>query len=265
MKQSVLGIQISTTSYVEVVNCCERWVEEARASSLGDMTSVGRYVCVTSVHGIMTARSDPGFRQILNSADIATPDGMPVVWALRSFGHRSQSRVYGPTLMLELCENAVKRGHRVFLYGGRPESLAALSRELAARFPNLQIVGTYSPPFRELTPNEDAAIVSAIQESAADLVFVGISTPKQEKWMAAHKTRLSGVVMLGVGAAFDFHAGRIRQAPPWMQKHGLEWFYRLMMEPQRLWRRYLLETPLFLPLWGLQRARLLVDRGPKSN
>ncbi len=260
-KQLVLGVAINTTTYQQVVACCAEWIKEAREARLQSLSARTRYICVTSVHGIMTARTDSAFRRMLNEADIATPDGMPVVWALRSFGHRGQSRVYGPTLTLELCKNAAQNGHRIFLYGGRPETLDVLRANLLARFPELRIVGSFAPPFRPLTPEEDAEVTGLITASAADLVFVGISTPKQEAWMSAHRQKLPGVIMIGVGAAFDFHAGRVSQAPPWMQRNGLEWFYRLLMEPKRLWRRYLLETPLFLPLWGLQLVGLL----PKSN
>jgi N-acetylglucosaminyldiphosphoundecaprenol N-acetyl-beta-D-mannosaminyltransferase len=256
-KQLVLGVRISATSYDDVCALCGQWIQKSwewRASR-----PPARYICVTSVHGIMSARSSSVFRQILNEADIVTPDGMPVVWAMRSFGCHQQSRVYGPTLMLALCEQAARRRHGIFLYGARPDSLEALKRNLHARFPGLKIVGTFAPPFRPLTPEEDAQVTSRIRASKADLVFIGISTPKQEAWMSSHKTMLPGVVMLGVGAAFDFHAGRVRQAPAWMQRNGLEWFHRLMMEPRRLWRRYLLQTPLFLPLWFMQLAGLLRD------
>jgi len=256
-KDFVLGVAISTTSYQQVIACCAEWIKEAREARLQKLGTRGRYICVTSVHGIMTARADVVFRHILNEADVATPDGMPVVWALRSLGHSAQSRVYGPTLMLQLCANAEQQGHRVFFYGGRPETLNALRANLLALFPKLQIVGAFAPPFRPLTSDEDAEVIRLITESAADLVFVGISTPKQETWMSAHREQLPSVVMIGVGAAFDFHAGRVSQAPAWMQRNGLEWFYRLLTEPKRLWRRYLLETPLFLPLWGLQLAGFL--------
>lgn len=251
-KQSVAGVGISAVDYRHVCAQTAEWVEEGRRSP-------ARYVCVTSVHGIVTARSDADFRRMLNEADMATPDGMPVVWAMRSFGHRGQQRVYGPTLMLRLCESAERCGHRIFLYGATEDTLAALRRNLLARFPGLQIAGLYAPPFRPLTAEEDADVISRIRQSQADIVFVGISTPKQEAWMFAHKASLPGTVMFGVGAAFNFHAGVVRQAPAWMQARGLEWFYRLLMEPRRLWRRYLLETPLFLPLWFLQWAGLLRD------
>jgi len=256
-KQSVLGIGVSATSYGEVCWITRSWVEKGRNLP----TAPGRCVCVTSVHGIMTSRSDAEFRRILNEADLVTPDGMPVVWAMRSFGLRRQSRVYGPNLMLALCEQAAHLGHRIFLYGATQETLGLLSRNLQKWYPGLHIAGMYAPPFRALTAEEDAEAVRRIRESRADIVFVGISTPKQERWMSAHRSTLPGVVMFGVGAAFDFHAGRVSQAPGWMQRHGLEWFYRLLMEPQRLWKRYLLETPLFLPLWFLQLAGLLRDTG----
>jgi N-acetylglucosaminyldiphosphoundecaprenol N-acetyl-beta-D-mannosaminyltransferase len=258
-KQAVLGVGISATSYEEVCALCSEWIDQARERKSGANARPGRYVCVTSVHGIMTARSDAALRGIFNQADLATPDGMPVVWAMRSFGRRSQARVYGPTLMLALCEQAAGRGHRIFLYGARPETLSLLRDNLLSLHPALKIVGTYAPPFRPLTGEEDAEVTRTIRMSDADIVFVGISTPKQEKWMSAHQAALPGVVMFGVGAAFDFHAGRVSQAPAWMQRNGLEWFYRLLMEPRRLWRRYLLDTPLFVPLWFLQRAGLLGD------
>ena len=262
-KYSVLGVGISATTYEGVTGACRRWVEQRRASGFrsGSRASPpGRYVTVTSVHGIVTAVRNARFRAVLNGADIATPDGMPVVWALRSFGAAGQSRVYGPSAMLKICEQAARLGHRVFLYGGRPETLPVLRRRLKKRFRGLMLAGSYSPPFRALTAAEDAKCTRMILDSGADIVFVGISTPKQEIWMAEHRHKLPGIVMLGVGAAFDFHAGRVRQAPGWMQRAGLEWLFRLAMEPGRLWRRYILETPLFLPLWALQKAGILKYR-----
>jgi N-acetylglucosaminyldiphosphoundecaprenol N-acetyl-beta-D-mannosaminyltransferase len=249
-KHSVIGVNISTTSYCEVVECCQKWIQ-ARRSGAG--ASTAHYVCVTSVHGIITARDDKEVRNILNSADIATPDGMPLVWALRSFGFKQQQRVYGPTLMLRVCRSAAQYGHRIFLYGGRDEALLELCRRLVQNFPSLKIAGTYAPPFRPLTPEEELSVSSRISDSGADIVFVGISTPKQERWMYEHRAKFPGVVMIGVGAAFDFHAGHVRQAPAWMQRNGFEWLFRLIMEPARLWQRYLLVTPRFLPLWAMQR------------
>jgi N-acetylglucosaminyldiphosphoundecaprenol N-acetyl-beta-D-mannosaminyltransferase len=251
-KQLVVSAGISTTNYLEVVELCSRWAAERRLNP----PPRARYICVTSVHGIVLARNDNEIARFLNEADIATPDGMPVVWALRSFGHREQQRVYGPTLMLEICRRAEAEGLRICLYGSQEETLSALQERLIGRFPRLQIAGTCSPPFRALTPEEDSAIQAQIRASDADIVFVGLSTPKQERWMYEHRHAFPGVTLIGVGAAFDFHAGRIRQAPAWMQRNGLEWLFRLSVEPARLWRRYLLTTPQFLPLWAGQWLQL---------
>jgi N-acetylglucosaminyldiphosphoundecaprenol N-acetyl-beta-D-mannosaminyltransferase len=249
-KQLLTGVEISTTSYSEVVGFCRRWLDDRYSGAAGPRA---RYICVTSVHGIITARDDPEFREIINSADIATPDGMPLVWALRSLGVQGQQRVYGPDLMLKICESAAMLGHRVFLYGGHEDCLENLSRRLREMFPDLRIVGCWSPPFRPLTPEEDNSATSQITASQADIILVGISTPKQERWMYRHRECFPGAVMIGVGAAFDFHAGRVRQAPRWVQRNGLEWLFRLAMDPVRLWHRYLLVTPRFLPLWAIQR------------
>ncbi len=261
-KRSVAGVNISTTTYDEVVQYCRNWIAQRRAEG-GQARS--HYICVTSVHGVIESRDHPDIRDTLNGADIATPDGMPLVWALRSFGVSQQERVYGPTLMLHLCRDAAAHGHRVFLYGSTSECLGELRQRLVNTFPGLQICGSYSPPFRALTPEEDAGIDALIRESGADLVFVGISTPKQERWMRARVETLSGVVMIGVGAAFDFHAGRVRQAPAWIQRAGLEWFFRLAMEPARLWRRYVLVTPRFLPLWGAQWLKSRLADGSAAD
>ena len=251
-KMAVLGVGITPTSYEGVVNQIDSWISQR---SRGQDVSA-RYVCVTSVHGIITAQKNPEFRAILNKADIVTPDGMPAVWALRTAGRPEQQRVYGPTLTLALCLQASRRGFRVFLYGGRPEVLPALQSRLEASHPGLVICGSYSPPFRPLTKEEDLYVHRLICQADPDIIFVGISTPKQEQWMFDHLNSFPGAVMVGVGAAFDFHAGRVRQAPLWMQRAGLEWLFRLMSEPTRLWRRYLLETPQFIPYWMLERLGL---------
>ena len=203
-KQDVLGVGISATSYSEVTAACAQWIAQR------DMNpqSPARYVCVTSVHGVMEARKDSTIREILNGADIATPDGMPLVWALRSFGETRQERVYGPNLMLMLCAQAERMGHRIFFYGGREDTLDALCANLLQRFPGLRIAGKYSPPFRPLTDTEERDICEMIKGSNSDILFVGISTPKQERWMAGHKGHFPGLVMVGVGAAFDFHANK---------------------------------------------------------
>jgi N-acetylglucosaminyldiphosphoundecaprenol N-acetyl-beta-D-mannosaminyltransferase len=249
-KQQVLKVGISKTSYAEVVALCRQWAHDRKS-----VNARAHYICVTSVHGVIMAQDDPAIATVLNAADIATPDGMPLVWALRSFGVSGQQRVYGPTLMLELCRDAARTGARIFLYGGREATLPVLCARLQEQFPALQISGSYSPPFRPLTTEENEYVELLIRRADPDLLFVGISTPKQETWMYSHRSAFPGVTMIGVGAAFDFHAGRTRQAPSWMQRNGLEWLFRLLVEPARLWRRYLLITPRFLPLWAMQKLR----------
>ena len=233
---NVLGVGISAVDIAMACDEITRWIEARER----------HYVCVTGVHGVMESQRDPELLAIHNASGLTTPDGMPMVWAGRRVGANCMSRVYGPDLMLSVLERAAARGWKSFLYGGKdgvPELLAA---RLMARFPTLKIAGMHSPPFRPLTPTEDEAIVSRINASGADLVWVGLSTPKQERWMAAHVGRLEAPALLGVGAAFDIHAGLVPQAPPWMQERGLEWFYRLTKEPRRLWKRYLRNNPAFV-------------------
>lgn len=262
-KTSVLGVGISQADYGEILRLCREWIEHKHAwqsnNPLANDAPPARYAAILTVHSVMTAFFDPAYRAVLNQATLGTSDGMPLVWAARSFGVRGQQRVYGPDLMLALCSQAQLLGHRIFLYGGRDETLPVLCSRLLARFPKLQIAGAYSPPFRPLTQQEDAHCIQQIRSSGADLIFCGIGVPKQERWMAEHRHKLPGCVLLGVGAAFDFHAGRIKQAPAWMQKSGLEWLFRLQMEPGRLWRRYVFLNPLFLALWALQWVGLLPE------
>ena len=268
-KRSVLGVGISATSYEQVLLLCRRWVDRKRGLNGGPgglrSQAPGRAVFVCTVHSVMTGVFEPEFKDLLNSADLATPDGMPLAWALRSFGVREQGRVYGPDLMLEICRQAQRLGHRIFLYGGREQTMPRLLEHLKRMFPQLTIAGTYCPPFRPLRQDEDQATVELIQNSAADIVFVGIGAPRQERWIAEHRNRLPGVVMVGVGAAFDFHAGERRQAPRWMQQAGLEWFFRLLIEPRRLWKRYVVLNPLFLLMWGLQLMGWFDDDSPRVN
>ena len=183
----------------------------------------------------------------MNASGLTTPDGMAIVWLLRLQGHRRVSRVYGPDLMLSLCRHGLERGIRHFLYGGDKGVVEELSASLLTRFPGLQIVGTHTPPFGELTEEEDRQAVESINACNPDIVWVGLSTPKQERWMAVHLGRIEAPVMIGVGAAFDFLSGRKRQAPRWMQRAGLEWLFRLASEPRRLWPRYR-RYPLFVLL-----------------
>jgi len=241
-RANILGVGVSAINMEMALSTIEDWI--ARRES--------HYVCTTGVHGVMESQRDEELRHIHNTAGLVTPDGMPLVWLSRLIGFREVERVYGPDLLLAVCERSAQRGDRHFFYGGAPGVADKLGVRLQSRFPGLQVVGVYSPPFRPLTPEEDRGVVELINAARPDLVWVGISTPKQERWMAAHVGRLTAPVFIGVGAAFDFHAGLKKQAPRWMQKSGLEWFFRLLMEPRRLWRRYLTNNPWFLWLVLLQ-------------
>jgi N-acetylglucosaminyldiphosphoundecaprenol N-acetyl-beta-D-mannosaminyltransferase len=204
------------------------------------------YICVTGVHGVSEAQKDPTFRAILNQAFLTTPDGMPTVWMGRWQGFRQMGRVYGPDLMLGVCELSRQGGYTHFLYGGAPGVADALKSRLEQRFPGIRIVGTYSPPFRPLTTEEENELARRVGELRPDIFWIGLSTPKQERFMAQYWQTLDATLFVGVGAAFDFHAGRIRQAPRWMQRSGLEWLFRLACDPGRLWKRYLKNNPLFI-------------------
>ena len=219
------------------------------------------YICVTGVHGVMEAQEDDAFRGILNHAFLNTPDGMPMVWVGRRQGHREMARVYGPDLMLLVCEFTRTHGYSHFLYGGAEGVALELKRRLEERFPGIKIAGTHTPPFRPLDGDEERALLRQVSELKPDILWVGLSTPKQEKFMAEYVGKLDATLLIGVGAAFDFHAGRVRQAPRWMQRSGLEWFYRLLSEPRRLWRRYLRNNPrfvfrIFCQELGLRKYRL---------
>jgi N-acetylglucosaminyldiphosphoundecaprenol N-acetyl-beta-D-mannosaminyltransferase len=211
------------------------------------------YVCVAPVHALMVAQDDPQMLAALRGATMVVPDGMPVVWAANLLGEQLRDRVYGPELMLRQCAHAAERGYRVWLYGGRDQgSLAQLALSLRQRHPGIRIVGGYSPPFRALTPAEEEHVAAEINTARPDVLWVGIGVPKQEKWMAHMRDRLDVPVMCGVGAAFDFHAGRISMAPRWMQERGLEWIFRIAQEPKRLLPRYLYTNPRFVAAFARQ-------------
>jgi N-acetylglucosaminyldiphosphoundecaprenol N-acetyl-beta-D-mannosaminyltransferase len=214
----------------------------------------GGVVCIATVHMVMEAFDAPEFQRSVNAADLVTPDGVPLVWLLRSLGLPETRRVYGPTLMRLVCRRAEERGLPIGLYGGSPQVLEGLRARLAERHPLLRVAFAASPPFRPETDGEDAATVQAIEESGARILFVGLGCPKQERWMAAHREALP-CVMLGVGAAFDFLAGVKPQAPGWLQRAGLEWLFRLASEPRRLWRRYLIQNPRFVYHLARQLAK----------
>ena len=248
---NVLGVGISPITRHQAVATMECWIARGER----------QYVCVSGIHGVMESQRDEQLRAIHNAAGMVTPDGMPLVWLSRLKGFPFVERVYGPDLLLAFCERSVTAGYRHFFYGGGSGVAERLIQRLQARFPGLEVVGSYSPPFRILTPGEDEEVVRLINRAEPDVVWVGLSTPKQERWMSEHRHLLSAPVFVGVGAAFDFHAGLKPQAPRWMQHSGLEWLFRLWNEPRRLWRRYLTNNPLFvcyvlLQSLGVMRYRL---------
>jgi N-acetylglucosaminyldiphosphoundecaprenol N-acetyl-beta-D-mannosaminyltransferase len=214
------------------------------------------YVTAAAVNLVMSAREDKRTLEAVLGATLAVPDGQPLVWALRALGNRGATRVYGPDLMARFCEHAARTGTPMYLYGGRTEdALATLRERLGERFPGLNVVGGYSPPFRELSEQEEAHVIGDIDGSGAAVVWVGTGQPKQELWMSRMRDRLRAPLLVGVGAAFDFHAGLVSQAPAWMQRAGLEWLYRLSREPRRLWRRYARYNPRFVAAFAVQYAR----------
>jgi N-acetylglucosaminyldiphosphoundecaprenol N-acetyl-beta-D-mannosaminyltransferase len=212
------------------------------------------YISVCPVSTILACLDDPAVRRAVNGAGLVTPDGMPIVWLARAAGHPHVSRVYGPDLMLYFCVRSVGPGYRHYFYGGTEGVPEQLATALITRFPGLQVTGGYSPPFRPLTSEEDAEVVGRINAARPDVVWVGLGSPKQDLWMATHRERLEASVLVGVGAAFDFYTGRVRQAPHWMMRISLEWLFRLFQEPRRLWRRYLLGNPRFVVNVILQRT-----------
>ena len=243
----VLGVRVSAITIPDAVASIEHWIA-ARTPN---------YVCITGVHGVIESLRDATLQNIHNEAGLVTPDGMPLVWMARCLGFDRTRRVYGPDLMRAMSDLSVARGYRHFYYGGDQGIADRLKQQLTREYPGLQVVGTLTPPFRPLTPEEDAAVIARINAARPDIVWVGLSTPKQELWMAAHVGRVDAPVLIGVGAAFDFLAGVKKQAPRWMRHGGLEWLFRLAQEPRRLWRRYFTIIPRFivLALFQLMKTR----------
>ncbi|HEV2486815.1 MAG TPA: WecB/TagA/CpsF family glycosyltransferase [Terracidiphilus sp.] len=242
----VLGVRISVVDMNLAVNRSDQWIAN------GDPG----YACVTGVHGVMEAQSDPGFLRILNHAAINTPDGMPMVWVGWLQGHQIMDRVYGPDFMAAMCQLSVERGYRNFFYGGKPGVAELLSKSLQSKFPGLQVVGTYTPPFRALNPEEEEELVAQVHRSSPHILWVGLGTPKQERFMAHYFRQLQVPLLVGVGAAFDFHTGRLHESSNWVKRAGLQWMHRLMQDPKRLWRRYLRSNPAFLWHIALQFSGL---------
>jgi N-acetylglucosaminyldiphosphoundecaprenol N-acetyl-beta-D-mannosaminyltransferase len=237
----VLGLRVDAVDPPTVVQTVRAWIAGGART----------YVCVANVHVVMEARRDEAFARVLDEADLTVPDGMPLVWVGRALGE-NVSRVYGPDLTLELCAMAAREGRTVAFYGGAPGVAAELGAVMERRFPGLRVVAALCPPFRPLTSAEAEAEIATLNTARPDIVFVGLGCPKQELWMAANRARLEAPVLVGVGAAFDFHTGRVAQAPRWMMRVGLEWAFRLFQEPRRLWRRYVFNNPMFLLLAARQ-------------
>ncbi|HAV76441.1 MAG TPA: glycosyltransferase [Anaerolineae bacterium] len=242
-KIPIVGVQVDVTSYPSAVSVVLDWVRGHESC----------YICIANVHMLMEAYDSVAFREEINSSDLVVPDGMPLVWLMRLKGQRYQQRVYGPTLMLKVLEAASRENIPVGFYGGKPEVLNMLVEKIKARYASLNVAYSFSPPFGNIGTEEDV-IVEQINRSGVRILFVGLGCPKQEKWMANHRGTVHAV-MLGVGAAFDFHAGVKPQAPAWMQKIGMEWLFRLVSEPTRLWRRYLYHNPRFVILAILDLLR----------
>jgi len=243
----VLGVNVAAVQIGDVISQMDRWIEEK---------SYGHYIAVTNTHVVTESWLNPGYRSVLNTADFVVPDGMPLVWLGRINGYPLKRRVYGPELM-ETFFKTMGEKHTHFIYGGSPGIPEKLMERLSESYPGARFAGSYSPPFRELTEEEDSEVVDMINDLEPDVVWVGLGAPKQEKWMHDHRNSLRVPLMVGVGAAFDFLAGVKSQAPSVFRENGFEWLWRLMSEPRRLWRRYLLYGPLFVSLVTLEKMRIM--------
>jgi N-acetylglucosaminyldiphosphoundecaprenol N-acetyl-beta-D-mannosaminyltransferase len=242
---NILGVKVNMLNLEKTVEVMDYWIQN----------EFHNYICVAAVSTIMACQRSRLARKCVNQAGLVTSDGMPLVWLGRIYGFDAQ-RVYGPDLMLYTCEKSVSKGYSHYFYGGLPGVPERLAYKLCQRFPGLNVAGTCSPPFRKMTPDEDRAIIKQINQANPDILWVGLSSPKQDLWMAKHLGKIKAPVMIGVGAAFDFHSGSIRQAPLWMQHSGLEWAFRLFQEPRRLWRRYLFDNPAFVMYVLLQLMKV---------
>jgi N-acetylglucosaminyldiphosphoundecaprenol N-acetyl-beta-D-mannosaminyltransferase len=247
----VLGVGVSAINMPEAVSRIGRWIAEGEK----------KYVCVTGVHGVMECQKDTKLLSIHNESGLTVPDGMPLVWCGRCYGHKTMNRVYGPDLMLQVCGAFQQNECSHFLYGGNDGVAQQLKERLVKLFPKIRIIGTFTPPFRPLSDSERADLKKKISELKPDVLWVGLSTPKQERFMAEFISELDVKVMIGVGAAFDIITGRIKDAPDWMKRCGLQWLHRLGCEPRRLWKRYILNNPRFILKIGIQ---ILVEKGWKG-
>lgn len=250
----ILGMRVDYVTYDSVWELICRKINNSESG----------YICVGTVHMVMESFDNSYFREIVNMADIVTPDGMPLVWGLKLLGIKNAQRVYGPELTPFICKKAEESSIPVGFYGGSQKTLELMIRNLKVRFPNLKITYAYSPPFRKLTDEEDKKVIDEINSSGARILFVGLGCPKQERWMYEHKDKVKAV-MIGVGAAFDFIAGVKPRAPEWMQNMGLEWLFRLLTEPKRLWKRYLYNNPRFIYHFGKQVLKEKIFENKKGG
>lgn len=251
---NILGTEVAAVGPDAAVQLVRDWLSEPKT---------GRYVCLTDVHCIMQSHRRPEVRRAYDSAAICLPDGMPLTWTGRMRGHRDMSRVYGPDLMLELLKISADRGYTNFFLGGAEGVAEKLRQRMVKRFPGLRVVGTYSPPWRPLTAQEREALITQVERCQPDLIWVGLGAPKQDLFMYEYHQVLKCKVLIGVGAAFDFHSGRVRQAPRWMMNVGFEWLFRLAVEPRRLAPRYLRNNPAFL--WHIALQLLGIRRYPSDR
>lgn len=241
-----LGVGIDAVNIGSATQTAMDWIATGKKS----------YVAVTGVHGVIEAQYDPDFKRILNETGLCVPDGMPLVWLLKQAKHKEVGRVFGPDWMLDLCQALAAEKRSVFYYGGKPGVAEELAKKMEEDYPGIRTVGTICPPFRAVTADEKAQYVSIMNEADPDVIWVGLSTPKQERWMAEYRPLLNARVLIGVGAAFDYNTGKLQRAPRWVQQSGMEWLYRLILEPRRLWRRYLRNNPMFLYYLFLEKTGL---------
>lgn len=247
-RMNILGVGVSTINMNDAVELSDTLIRSGNR----------HYICVTDVHTVIEAQSDSALRFILNHSFLTTPDGVPLVWIGRMLGHRRLRRVYGPDFLIEMCKVSAQRKYRHFFFGGKPGVVENLTAKLADRFPGLEIVGAYTPPFRPLTQVEEQELERMVQEARPDILWVGLGSPKQEKFMAHFCGRLDAKLMVGVGAAFDIHSGAVKEAPQWLKNMGLQWLHRLALEPRRLWKRYSICIPSFI--WGISLQFLGIRR-----
>jgi N-acetylglucosaminyldiphosphoundecaprenol N-acetyl-beta-D-mannosaminyltransferase len=247
MHFEVLGVRFAAVQIPYVIRKIEEWISDGPWA---------HYISVSNVHSVIESQQNAQLMETLNSCDLNVPDGMPIVWLGRSQGHDLPRRVYGPDLFIEFCRDTQDKHYRHFFYGGTPDVVEALVHKLKEKFPEFQVAGYFSPPFRPLTPPEDLQVIDMINAASADVLWVGLGCPKQELWMQEHHESIRVAAIIGIGQAFNIYAEKLRQAPRWMRENGLEWLFRLLLEPRRLWRRYLVTNTEFIVRLLLETLRV---------